>query len=88
MAEKKVELGDRVKDSISGCQGIAIARTTYLTGCDRIGVQGEALKDGAPIDWQWFDVNQLKVVKKGAKKIVGEKPGGPRPAPRNAPSTG
>jgi len=36
---KKIKLGDKVKDTITGIQGIAIGRTTWLTGCDRITIQ-------------------------------------------------
>ncbi len=40
----KVKLGDEVKDPITGYEGIACARITYLQGCDRIGIQAPAMK--------------------------------------------
>lgn len=33
-----VELGDFVKDPISGFKGIAVSRHHYLHGCDRISI--------------------------------------------------
>lgn len=39
----KINLGDKVKDSVTGFSGIAIGRTTWLHGCDRITVQPEGV---------------------------------------------
>lgn len=36
-----VELGDRVKDKISGLKGIAVGISNYLYGCRRISIQPE-----------------------------------------------
>ena len=43
-----VNLGDKVRDAVTGFEGIATSRHSYLTGCDRIGVQAPAVegKDG------------------------------------------
>lgn len=79
-----IELGDRVKDAVTGLSGIAIARTTWLHGCDRIAVQPEKLgKDGKVQDNATFDEPQLILVK---KKVIASTPvtspartrGGPR----------
>lgn len=59
-----IELGDRVKDPITGCIGIVVCITTWLHGCIRIGVQPEEVKDGRPVDDRYFDQSQLVVVKK------------------------
>lgn len=68
-----VKLGQKVKDSISGFEGIAIARAEWLYGCIRVNVAPNHLnKDGNYISSQWIDEPQL----------VGEeenkKPAGPR----------
>ena len=78
-----VKLGDRVKDRITGFEGIAISLTRHLTGCDTVGVRPEKLHDGKTIDCHWFDINRLKVTKKSAftPEQVTKKPGGPRPVP-------
>jgi hypothetical protein len=59
-----VKLGSRVKDSITGFQGIAIGRTEWLYGCARIGIQPEKMgKDNKPIEASWFDEQQIVVIK-------------------------
>lgn len=64
-----LNLGDRAKDVISGFSGIVVGRTTWLYGCDRVGLQGEKLgKDGRVSDVQWFDAAQVVVVKAGVVK--------------------
>lgn len=54
-----IKLGTRVRDSITGFSGVAMARTEYLNGCARVGVQAAQLHDGKPVDPQWFDEQQL-----------------------------
>lgn len=59
-----VELGDRVKDPISGLVGIVICMTYWLNGCTRVIVQPEGLKDGSPIKDAAFDDTHLEIVDK------------------------
>ncbi len=88
---QKIILGSKVKDNISGFTGMAVARTEWLFGCARIGVQPQNLYEGNPIDPQWFDELQLEILELLAKPLTEgavmheEKPGGPRqdPAPRS-----
>lgn len=62
-----VNLGDRVKDRISGFQGIAVARTEWLYGCVRITIQPEkSAKDGKPLENNTFDEPQCEVLKADA----------------------
>ncbi len=81
-----INLGDKAKDIVTGFEGICTARTVWVYGCARIGLQPEKLKDGIPQEIQWFDENQLQVTKANAVKIPKEKQqesrnhGGPRPA--------
>lgn len=73
-----IELGDKVKDPITGFKGTAVARSTYLYGCVRISVQGPVDKDGNVPEWVHFDEPQLENIKpKKAKKKADH---GPRPA--------
>lgn len=57
-----VNLGDEVKDKITGLQGIAICRSDWLYGCVRIGVQPKEVKDGKPVETTYIDEDQLEVV--------------------------
>lgn len=59
-----VELGDEVKDLVSGIVGIAVTRHQYLQGCDRITIQPAVKKDNCYVDCQTFDEPQLKIIKK------------------------
>ena len=82
MAE--VSLGDRVKDIISGQEGIVTGISDYLAGCRRVQVVPEEIKDGLPIQGFWIDEAMLEVVQKEAvvpgkpKKEEEESTGGPR----------
>lgn len=75
----KVTLGKTYKDSISGFEGIAIARATYLYGCVRVNISPTKLKpDGDFLPDCWFDEPQLVAVRsKKAIKKKKEGPGGP-----------
>lgn len=79
-----VNLGDKVKDNVTGYTGIAIARTTWLHGCDRITVQPDSLdKDGKVQDGFTFDEKQLTVLESSVVKTESKTPslkrtGGPR----------
>jgi hypothetical protein len=77
---KQIQLGDEVIDTITGFKGIAIAKTRWISGCDRINVQPKGLdKDGHLFDTQSFDEPLLKIVKKKtSKKKVNRENGGPR----------
>ena len=73
----KLKLGQKVEDSITGYKGVAVARTMWLNGCERIAVQGPLGKDGMPPEEKWFDITQL--VKSTKKK---KSSGGPTPTPQ------
>lgn len=77
-----INLGDEVKDSITGFQGVAVACTTWLHGCRGITVQPTKLdKDGKTKETQTFDEPQMVVVKAKRAAVGSRKTGGPRPEP-------
>jgi hypothetical protein len=67
--KKDINLGDRVKDIVTGFTGIAAGRYEYMTGCTQYGVAPEKLKDGAVADWATFDESRLTIVKRSAVKL-------------------
>lgn len=77
-SETNLRLGDIVKDKITGFEGVVVARTDWLNGCVRMVVQTKKLKDGAPLEPQTFDVEQLELVKSAAHP-KGKPAGGPMP---------
>ncbi len=60
----RIQLGDKVKDTVTGFTGIAIGRTTWLHGCDRVVVQPPVKKDGTLGENQQFDEPSLVIVSK------------------------
>ncbi len=78
---KTIELGDQVKDTVTGFSGTVIGITTWLNGCRRMGIQGKEFKDGIPTDPIWVDEYQLKVTKKAVVQTVSRETGGPTPTP-------
>ena len=76
-----IKLGQQVKDSITGYKGTVIGRTSFLYGCERIGVQGPLDKDGKVLDIVWFDEEQviaLPIKRIAKKRGKGSTPAGPR----------
>ena len=62
MSNRLPELGDRVRDKISGLEGIATAHAQHLTGCDRFWVAPRVGQDGKPVDGMWIDIDMLEIV--------------------------
>lgn len=89
MPDQTIQLGSTVKDTITGFSGIAVGRSTWLYGCVRIIVQTQELKDGKPIEPQWFDESQLEIMAPPSEAILktlakDAPPQGPRPDPSPA----
>ena len=57
-----IQLGDKVKDKISGMQGIATGRCHYLTGCTQFLVTPQETKDHKNVSSSWFDETRLFIV--------------------------
>ncbi len=78
MQTRKIELGDEVKDTITGFKGTAVARTEWITGCNRINVQPKIDKDGKLPDTCSFDEPMLVITKAKKQPKADKKIGGPR----------
>ena len=80
----KTELGQKVKDSITGFAGIVTGRAEYITGCHQILVQPPVknAKDGG--DFQephWFDEDRAEVIDPKQLTLPRTSPGFDKPAP-------
>ena len=73
-----VKLGERYKDTLTGFEGIATARTEYLYHCVRVGLEGSD-KDKQPVEF-WFDEQRL-VDAKNKPVATLAKTGGARKTP-------
>lgn len=90
-----VNLGDLVKDTITGFEGVVIGETRWLYGCRRFTVQPRDLKDGKPIEPVSFDEPQLLVLEafdggwlprsNAGSPAAAAETGGPRPEPTRRP---
>ncbi len=74
---KKVELGTKVRDMVTGFVGVVTGRTEWLTGCATVGLQGE-VKDGKVPDAFWVDETRVEGFDDAAAVA-----GGPHDAPHN-----
>jgi hypothetical protein len=62
----KIKLGDRVRDKVSGYEGIAVARIEFLNGCTQYTI-ARKLKPGQdlnPVGEPSFDEVILEVIKR------------------------
>ena len=85
MFEFQFNLGDEVKDRITGFSGIIISRTQWLTNCNTYGLKSQQLdKDGKPQEMQCFDEPNIVLLtaQKYEERNPVEKTGGPTPAVR------
>ena len=79
-----IRVGELVTDVLSGFSGVATSRTEYLYGCVRLCVEAQGLKDGKPIESQYFDEQRLRVCGLGlvpGQVVVAGDPGGPGSVP-------
>ena len=82
-----VKLGSKVRDMINGFEGVAVARADYLYGCVRVLVEPQTLRDGNPIDAQWWDEQRLEVLQElpiPVSPASGATAGGPQRDPARA----
>lgn len=76
-----IELGDLARDRISGFEGIVIARTQWLWGCDRLTLKPQRLHDGKPIDAVSFDLDEVTLVAKAEEGGIARRRRPPAPIP-------
>ncbi len=79
-----IKLGSKVKDRITGFEGIVTGLAFYLTGCCHAGIQPQGLKDGKTIDLEWFDTSKLEIIDPESimEKAKEDGPSGPEPIPQ------
>lgn len=70
----KINLGDRVKDKVTGFKGIVVSMSRHLYGCDRIGIQPEVGADGKVPECGWFDIDAAELIEAGVVKGHTEEP--------------
>jgi hypothetical protein len=80
--QAKWDNGDKLKDKITGFEGVVMVIAHYSTGCIHYGLLSEKLnKDGGMDDWLWLDQSRLDLVEKSVTvfDIDEDSPSGPMP---------
>jgi len=81
-----IQLGDLVRDIISGFEGVITGKTEWLNGCVRYMLEPRSLdKDGNRVAANWFDSAQVELVTKAvipsfeslSEEAEAERTGGP-----------
>jgi hypothetical protein len=66
-----ITLGSKVRDLVTGKVGFAVARTEWLYGCARIGLEAQELnKDGKREEIGWYDEQRIEEIEKNAFPIT------------------
>ena len=77
-----MEMGIKVRDSITGFSGVVTGTTSYITGCAQALVQPPTKETGEFVDGRWFDVTRLEVIDPNPIAIDTDRGAGPdAPAP-------
>jgi hypothetical protein len=79
-----IKLGSKVRDVISGYEGIAVARNQHLNGCIGICIEGPLARDDKGVvrrDDLWVDEQRVAVIEVGAYQHQGDY-AGELPGPR------
>lgn len=82
--QDQIRPGQRVREIVTGLEGVVVAVATHLTGCDTVGIHPGLDKDRKPMDVQWFDYTRLAVIEERSIMDIPApaKAGGPQDNPR------
>lgn len=70
LKNSKFDLGDKVKDKVTGFEGIVVGKTVYTTRCIHYAIQPIKLDEkNKPEDWQFFDTVRLELLNAGEVKF-------------------
>lgn len=62
---EEIELGDKVKDIVTGYVGIAVAKTTFLNGCIQFSIAEQTKKKPDVTGDPSIDSSSLIIIEKG-----------------------
>ena len=64
-----IQLGTIVRDIYTGFEGVAVAYTEWLYGCNMVEIQALELHEGKPVDTRGFDEQRIEPVEGKAPPI-------------------
>lgn len=84
----EIKLGSRVKDRVTGFEGLAVARTVWVSGNITIGIEPTTLQEGKPVEAHSFEHQRVELLEEKAPPVSKQNSavsGGPQndPSPRN-----
>ena len=71
-----IEMGDIVRDKISGYKGVVVGIYYFYNGCIQCGIMSKSQKNEPPKE-ESIDVQFLEIIEKCKKPIIQEEAGGP-----------
>ena len=71
------KLGSKLRDLVTGFEGVAIARVEYLNGCIQYCLVPNVGEDGKMPSGEYIDLGQLEYVKNGVD-VKASDTGGPQ----------
>ena len=71
-----INLGDKVRDKVTGFEGIAVAKVEYINKCIQYCVKPKVDKDGKMPEGEYIDIDQLDVVSPESVKVETKPTGG------------
>ena len=57
-----IKLGQKVRDKITGFEGIATVRTEFLNGCIQYCIKPTQLEKGKMLEGEYVDEEQIEIV--------------------------
>lgn len=79
-----IGLGSKVRDKVTGFEGIAIAKVEYLNGCIQYCIKPRAQEDGKMPVGEYIDISQLLEITEDVVVTGMEPSGGLMPDTPNA----
>lgn len=76
-----IELGQTVRDVITGHSGIVTGRCSYITGCNQVLVQPRLKADGDFVEPRWLDEDRAELLDVPTFELHPVNPGFDKPAP-------
>lgn len=65
----KIKLGYKVRDKLTGFEGIVTGISMWLYGCNRVGIESPELYKGKPVGDQWFDEQRIEILAETTPEI-------------------
>ena len=73
----EIQLGNKVRDKITGFEGTATAKVEYINGCVQYCVKPKVKEDGSMSEVEYIDIAELEVVDEGIE-VEANPTGGPQ----------